>query len=184
MIGIRPWLASLVIGLLALAPTAARDALTKVRDIRRDGEATGLYIVFCARDSPGAAGLPGHAYVVLQRDDAEAQACVIEAFGFQPANEGDKGIVQAVPGLVVEPYVKDHKKPLPGVCRLILRVDRSQYKAVEVVRRKWTDREYSLTGANCIDFGDDAARVLGLSRPRRSVTQRPHSYMRQLTERN
>jgi hypothetical protein len=184
MIGIRSWLAALIIELLAIATAAADDAVTKVRDIRRDDQAADLYVVFCARDSPGPGGFPGHAYVALQRDDAEAGACVIEAFGFQPANEGDKGIVKAVPGSVVEPYVKDHKKPLPGVCRLILRVDRSQYRAVEAVRRKWTDREYSATGANCIDFADDAARALGLSRPRRSVTQRPRSYMRQLTERN
>jgi hypothetical protein len=156
------------------ATIRADEAVSKIRDIRRDRKADGLYVVFCARDSPGTTGFPGHSYVVLQRDDADKKACVIEAFGFQPANEGDKGIVKAVPGIVVEPYLKDYKKPLPGACRLILRVDRSQYDAVVAVRQKWTDHEYTLTGSNCIDFADDAAKAPNLSRPRRSPTQRPH----------
>jgi hypothetical protein len=180
----RRILSALAIAALAPASVLASDGVSKVRDIRHDRKIGGLYVVFCARDSPGAARFPGHAYIVLGRDDDDKQLCAIEAFGFQPANEGDKGIVKAVPGDVVEPYVKDYKKPLPGVCRLILKVDRSQYDAVDAVRRKWTDREYSLTGSNCIDFADDAAKALELSRPRRSRTQRPHSYIRRLAEEN
>lgn len=169
---------------ITLKPALPSVAISKVRDIRRDSEADGLYVVFCARESPNVTGFPGHAYVVLGRDDEINKLCVIDAFGFQPANEGDSGIVKAVPGNVVEPYVKDYDKPLPGVCRLILKVDRSQYDSVDAIRKKWSDREYRLSGPNCIDFVDDAAKALNLSRPYRSVTQRPHSYVHRLTEQN
>jgi hypothetical protein len=173
-------------GITVLGPASvlAGDAVSKVRDIRRDRKTEGFYAVFCARNSPGVTGFPGHAYVVLGRDDEDQRLCAIAAFGFQPADEEDRGIVKAVPGEVAEPYVKDYDKPLPGVCRLILKVDRSQFDAVDAVRKKWSDREYRLSGPNCIDFADDAAKALNLARPKRSRTQRPHSYIHQLTEQN
>ena len=184
MIHARPILVLLAIMVSRPTLALAGDTVSKIRDIRRDHRTDGLHVVFCARESPGATGFPGHAYVVLQRDDEDAKACVIEAFGFQPANEREKGIIRAVSGTVVEPYVKDYKKALPGVCRLILKVDHSQYEAVEAVRKKWTDKDYILTGPNCVDFADDAAKALNLTCPKRSRTQLPQSYIRRLTEQN
>ena len=173
----------LIIGFLVSTSSLA-DEISKVRDIRKDRKSEGLFIVFCARESPGLNGFPGHAYVIKAQDDPIKQVCSIAAFGFQPANPGDHGIVSSVPGAVVEPYVKDYDKPLPGVCRLVLQVDRAQFDAVERIRNHWSERQYRLTGANCIDFADDTAKALELTRPDRSVIQRPHAYIRKLMEKN
>ena len=183
---IRGNITALLIGLLTPGLALAADPVAKVRDIRHDRAVEGLTVVFCARDSPGATGLPGHAYVVLGHDDPARQVCTIEAFGFQPANDGDRGIVKGVPGTVVEPYLKDSKKPLPGVCRITFQVDRTQFAAVEAVRKKWSDHEYRLSGSNCIDFAAETVRALDsdLKLPERSTLQRPHRYIRQLAEQN
>ena len=64
---------------------AADKPLVKVIDLRLDRtKATGLALVFCAREKSIATRSPGHAFVVWAREDSARQLTKIDAFGQHP----------------------------------------------------------------------------------------------------
>ncbi len=163
--------------------TWADEPSSKVIDIGPPKAETVRYVIFCARESPKYKA-PGHAYLVFAVDDAEKQECRAEAgFGFSPAKDGEKGVIP-VEGELSSELVKNPGGEIPGYCRLIVKVDEEQLKAVKAVKAKWDDHEYQLVRNDCVRFADEVAEALKIKRPSRIKGLFPNTYIRKLGELN
>jgi hypothetical protein len=166
--------------LLYAAPaTVAADNEPVVKDIRNKKDKDDLYVVFCAREH-----LPGHAFVVLGKDDSKKQLCTVDAFGYYP--EGDKAVKALfgkVPSEMANEFIRG--KGQEGTCRLIVRVDQSQYDAVEAIRRKWAEKgTYRVIEEDCVTFAADVAQSLKLDTPERAKAILPQAFVKKLAEMN
>jgi hypothetical protein len=77
----------ILITLAAIGATASQSQAFDeplVKDLRPQGNSSQLSVMICSRP-----GIPGHALVVLGKDDEQRQVCSIEAFGFYPASGGE-----------------------------------------------------------------------------------------------
>lgn len=155
--------------------------LVKVIDLRVKAESSSLYVVFCARWDT----LPGHAFVVLGKEDASLQMSTVDAFGYYPEKPTDlRAVFKKVPGVLADEFVRGTLAPT--LVRLILKVNKSDYEAVEAVRRNWASRtSFQLIEQDCVTFVMDVARALKLRIPDRSGFDNiPWNYVRRLAEVN
>jgi hypothetical protein len=169
--------------LLANPPVKAPEQapLVKVIDLRVKAETSALYVVFCARWDT----MPGHSFVVLGKEDAAAQMSTVDAFGYYPEKPGDlRAVFKKVPGLLADEFVRGTLAPT--LVRLILKVNRSDFDAVEAVRRTWASRtNFQLIEQDCVTFVMDVARALKLRVPDRSgLDNIPWKYLGKLAEAN
>lgn len=157
------------------------NPLVKVIDLRTKAEPSPLYVVFCARWDT----LPGHAFVVLGKEDAGAQLSSVEAFGYYPERPGDlRAVFKKVPGVMADEFLRGTMAPT--LVRLILKVNKSDFDVVEAVRRSWASRtDFQLIEQDCVTFVMDVARALKLRTPDRAgFNNIPWNYVRKLADAN
>jgi hypothetical protein len=151
---------------------------TVVKDLRAKDSKSGLSVVICSRP-----GIPGHAMVILGREDEAKKACTVEAFGFYPES-GTKALFGPVPGKIADEFLAG-KGIAKAACRVILKVDKDKFDEVDAVRRRWASKkEYKLLEADCVTFAGEVARKLGLKVPKRGEAKTPMKYVEKLYEMN
>lgn len=139
-------------------------------------------IMFCA-----TAGVPSHAFVVFEDENAGARQSTVAAFGFYPDPEVSRtriALLGSVSGLVLDDL---RTGPFSRVDqRLIVYVNRRQTAAARAVVGMWKCRaSYRLMSRDCVAFTQEIAAALGLSVPERGLfSSRPADYMRLLIEGN
>jgi hypothetical protein len=165
----------------------AADPISKVIDLRSKIEPNNYYIVFCARNNT----VSGHAFVVTGMENADKKLSTVNAFGLYPVEESDnvKAVFTTVPGNIVDEYTRDVEKGSANMSadmvRLILRVDKSDYDAVEALRNTWARRnDFKLIQNDCVTFVIEAANQLALKVPDRKVWNLPWAYITKLLEFN
>ncbi len=165
--------------LSGLGPVALRAADTPlVKDLRARGSASSLSVVLCARP-----GVPGHAMVILGKDDETKKACTIEAFGFYPTS-GTKAVFGPVPGKVADEFLQGRGIGA-AACRIIVRVDQPRFDKIEAIRKKWAGKkDYRLLEADCVTFTSEVAGSLGLKLPDRKDAKLPVTFIQKLYELN
>jgi hypothetical protein len=158
---------------------SAEDAVVKDLRPQKQGDAK-FFVVFTAR-----AGVPGHAMVVLGKEDDKKQMCTFEAFGFYPAEgKGAKAVLGPVPGKIAD-EMREGKGTGDGAVRLILKVDEAQFNKVDAVRKKWAaKKDYQLLNSDCITFVETSAKELGLQLPKRETTDLPTAFVVKLRDCN
>jgi hypothetical protein len=169
------------IGLLilgAMPPTLSAADAPLVKDLRKQGSTSGLSVVLCARS-----GVPGHAMVILGKDDEAKKACTIEAFGFYPMN-ASKAVFGPVPGKIADEFLQGRGIGA-AACRIIVRVDQPQFDKIETIRKKWAGKkDYRVLEADCVTFTDEVAGSLGLKRPDRKDAKLPVTFIQKLYDLN
>src|SRR6185503_18155915 len=168
---------------LGLEPVyaGADPPLVKEIDLRAKEEPSPLYVVFCSRWDT----LPGHAFVVLGKEDAQAMMSTVDAFGYYPETSGNtKAVLKRVPGVLADEFVRGTLAPT--LVRLILKVNKADFDAVKAVRDLWESKgSYKLIERDCVTFVMDVASALGLTVPNRSGFDNiPWNYVRKLAEAN
>jgi hypothetical protein len=130
-------LRNLLVPMMMLSTTMAavgRADEPLVKDLRAVGSKSTLSVVFCSRS-----GVPGHAMVVLGKEDEKQRACTVEAFGFYP--NGGIGLLGPVPGKIADEFLEGRGLGGSGACRIIVRVDPAQFDRVESIRRRWAQKK-------------------------------------------
>jgi hypothetical protein len=170
---------SLVAFVLFLSPsfvTAPEDRVV-VKDLRPKGNKEALTVVLAARS-----GTPGHAMVILGKEDEKALVSSQVAFGFYPL-EGTKPIFGPVPGNVADELARG--KGTAGLTtRIIIHVDQKLYDKVEALRKEWANKKYELLASDCVTFTSEVAETLGLKLPKRQDAMLPVTYIEKMSELN
>lgn len=163
--------------LLLVSPAVAQEVA--VKDLRKPGSKSTKAVVLCARE-----GVPGHAFVVLGKEDEKRMMSTIEAFGFYPEKKDLKPLFGTVPGSLANEFIRG--KGTKNDHSLILKVDDEQFAAVEKLRADWAKRkpDYKLFERNCITFTGEAAKALGLTVPAGKDTDLPPTFLKNLIEKN
>jgi hypothetical protein len=168
--------ALLLVAAICAAGSPPDQALEK--DLRAPGSKSTLTVVLCARS-----GVPGHAMVVLGKDDEKQRACTVHAFGFYP--NGGAGVLGPVPGKIADEFREGRGLGGSGACRIILRVDPKQFEKVESVHRRWSEKkDYRVLQSDCVTFVGEVAATLGLKVPDRSQAKLPTTFVERLRELN
>jgi len=164
--------------LLVLTLSAPCVAATKQIDARNasTAEVSAYYIVFCAR----AGSQTGHAFVAWGVEDETHAVSRQVAYGFYP--EDGRGIFGSVPGEIRNEAFTEKTALLTD--RLIVRVTKEQYAAALAVYPRWETTEYHLFTTNCVAFGADVARTLGLRVPKQTSLTFPSEFIATLIEMN
>lgn len=171
----RTWFALFLACTIA---AGARADAPLVKELRGPGSKSGLSVVFCARP-----GVPGHAMVILGKDDEAKQACTVEAFGFYPSS-GTKAVLGPVPGKMADEFLQG-RGVARSACRVIVRVDQPLFDKVEGIRAKWAGKtNYRLLTSDCVSFTSEVGHALGLRLPDRSHAKLPVTYIEKLYELN
>ena len=165
-----------VVAVAGVAGSASAADL--IKDLRAPGSRSSLTVAICARP-----GVPGHAMVVLGREDAAKQACTVEAFGFYP--DGAKAAVLGnVPGALADEFLRG-KGVASAACRVVVKVDPAGFERVAKVRKRWGDRtNYKLLEADCVTFTGEVAAALGLKVPDRKDAKLPTTFVEKLYDLN
>ncbi len=167
-----------LIPLLLTLPTVSVAQEVAVKDLRKAGSKSTKAVVLCARE-----GVPGHAFVVLGKEDEKKLMSTVRAFGFYPEKD-TKPLFGTVPGTLADEFVRG--KGTKNDHRLILKVDDEQFEAVEKLRADWAKRkpDYKLYERNCITFTSEAAKLLGLIVPAGDPTDLPPTFLKGLIDKN
>jgi hypothetical protein len=172
-------LRTLPVILVAWAFTAiARADDPLVKDLRGRGSTSSLSVALCARP-----GVPGHAMVILGKDDETKKVCTVQAFGYYPTKRL-KAILGSVPGKLADEFLQG--SGIGGsACRIIVRVDQPLFEKVEAVRKKWAaKKDYKLLEADCVTFTSEVGKILGLKLPDREDAKLPVTFIKKLYELN
>jgi hypothetical protein len=157
---------------------AAADGTDVNKDLRTQST---FYVVFCSRDF-----VPGHAFVLFGRDDAERSVCAVDgAWGYYP-KDGTPKLAQLgrVPGKLYDEYLKPRGVP-SDAARLIVKMDEKQYKKAEAVRQKWDAKtDYKLLEQDCVSFVTEVAKSLDLKVPSGVAAKHPQVFVRELAKAN
>ena len=149
-----------------------------VKDLRAKKSNSSLSVVLCARP-----GVPGHAMVILGKDDETKKACTIEAFGFYPTS-GTKAVFGPVPGKIADEFLQGRGIG-KSACRVIVRVDQPLFDKIESIRKKWAGKkDYKLLKADCVTFTGGVGHTLGLKLPDRKDAKLPTTYIEKVYELN
>jgi len=176
-------IASLAAGIIVELPQlldgsqAGPAPIVRTVDLRtgKEKQKDALYVIFCARS-----GAPGHAFVVLGKDDEAKQLCSVEAFGLYPKNALAALTFGTVPGEIANEAVR---KGTNSTCRLIVKVDAKQYAAAEAVRKQWTAKnDYKLLNRDCVTFTAAVADSLGLKTPDRAKAILPQTFIQDFVD--
>ncbi|WP_152601995.1 hypothetical protein [Burkholderia paludis] len=87
-------------------------------------------------------------------------------------------------GMVCPEFVKNPSRFANVKESYSVNITESQRQTIIGVFNSWNTASYSLTQNSCIDLVDQVAAALNLKRPRRSATQLPTDYLKQLKEEN
>lgn len=152
---------TLTVLICSTALAAESDKATVKKIDRRNASSENRYfLVFCARGG----SLTGHAFVVVGKEDAQAQRSTQDAFGLYP--KSGVGVLGTVPGEIVNEATKGSLAKVTD--RLIVEVSVGHHERTEKIRRKWVDKgEYRLVLEDCVSFVEEIAKSIGLRTPSR-----------------
>lgn len=163
---------------LSLSGHVSADDRVVVKDLRAKGSTSSLSVVLAARS-----GVPGHAMVILGKEDEKQMISSIEAFGFYPI-DATKAVFGRVPGKIADELAT--AKGIGGLTsRLILKVDKADFDKVEGIRARWASKkDYKVLESDCVSFVTEVADALKLKTPKRDDAKLPVSFLEKLVDTN
>ena len=162
-------------------------------DFRKRSDPNNYEVSFCARESPGESGLPGHAFVVFSYDNHQGRSFL--AIGHSPSEESLKTALGVEVGGLLK---KEKYSAIVRNCFLV-KLDQESYEKGYTLTRPTLEKlglvkqskdnltyfSYKLAAQDCVTFIQDVAGEIGLKvAQREGFSNFPMRYIKKFWELN
>jgi hypothetical protein len=171
-------LSLLSMGALCGGTSSPASSTRKRIDRRTRSESRAHGLIFAAKNIDEEWTV-GHAFVVWQRENDDAQLSTSSAIGFWPQEGADKlQVALGGPGVLRSDHYTDVDLGLTVL------VNSDAFAAAEARRQQWQhDGRYDLLWQNCVAHVGDIARTIGLTVPKTQWVF-PQDFVRDLINAN
>jgi hypothetical protein len=143
------------------------------------GQAQHQITLMAARPSWADAEYFGHAFMVISTRVGNGSK--EDAFGFYPhPSYPERLIIGGPTGAVQSEFTKDPSRFSRVTVSMQRPISEGQRRVILNHIDQWNAKDYKLTSQSCIDFLDSLARRIGWKTPKRSSTESPETYLREL----